>query len=112
MATNVSANGYSELFEGLSQYYQLTNILKKVFIEHKAEFRKICFGEEDMGSHSTRKGACSHALAGSTVAPQIVSICLQVMWSMGLVKERYLHYEKAGNQHLGRVVSGMDVSYK
>ncbi len=29
---------------------------------------------------------------------------------MGSVKERYLQYEKAGDQYLGRVVSGLDVN--
>ena len=29
---------------------------------------------------------------------------------MGHVKERYLQYEKAGDQYLGRVVSGLDVN--
>jgi len=29
---------------------------------------------------------------------------------MGPVKERYLQYEKAGDQYLGRVVSGLDVN--
>ncbi len=29
---------------------------------------------------------------------------------MGSIKERYLQYEKAGNQYLGQVVSGLDVN--
>ena len=29
---------------------------------------------------------------------------------MGSVKDRYLQYEKAGDQYLGRVVSGLDVN--
>ena len=29
---------------------------------------------------------------------------------MGSIKEHYLQYEKAGNQYLGRVVSGLDVN--
>jgi hypothetical protein len=32
------------------------------------------------------------------------------MWSMGLVKEHYLQFKKAGDQYLGRVVSGLDVN--
>ena len=40
----------------------------------------------------------------------MVSICLRAMWSMGHVKERYLQYEKAGDQYLGRVVTGLDVN--
>jgi len=63
-----------------------------------------------LGSHSARKGACSHASAGTTVSPPIVSICLRAIWSMGQVKERYLHYEKAGDQYLGRVVAGLNCS--
>ncbi len=31
------------------------------------------------------------------------------MCSMGRVKNRYLHYEKACDQYLGRVVSGLNV---
>jgi hypothetical protein len=40
----------------------------------------------------------------------MVSICLRAMWSMGFVKERYLQFEKAGDQYLGRVVSGLDIN--
>jgi hypothetical protein len=32
------------------------------------------------------------------------------MWSMGSEKERYLQFEKAGDQYLGLVVSGLDVN--
>ena len=32
------------------------------------------------------------------------------MWSMGLVKEHYLQFKKAGDQYLGQVVSGLDVN--
>ena len=35
------------------------------------------------------------------------SICLQACWSMGLVKDRYIHYEKAGDQFFGRSVTGI-----
>ena len=42
----------------------------------------------------------------------MVSICLCALWSMGPVKERYLHYEKAGDQYLGRVVAGLNCNDK
>ncbi len=64
----------------------------------------------NLGSHSAWKGACSFAAAGSTVCPPMVSICLRAMWSMGLVKVRYLQFEKAGDQYLGWVVSGLDIN--
>ena len=42
----------------------------------------------DLGSHSARKGSASHACAGTTVSPLMVSVCLCAMWSMGHIKER------------------------
>ena len=68
----------------------------------------VCPG--DLGSHLARKGACSFAAVGSTVCPPMFSICLQVMWSMGSVKEWYLQFEKAGDQFLGHVVLDLDVN--
>jgi hypothetical protein len=56
------------------------------------------------------RGRAVFLLSGCTVCPPMVSICLQAMWSMGLVKERYLQFKKAGDQYLGRVVSGLDVN--
>ncbi len=57
--------------------------------------------------HSVWKGSCSYAATGTTVAPPIVSIFLQKMWSMGRVKERYLSFKNAGDQYLGRLIPGM-----
>ncbi len=37
-----------------------------------------------------------------------LSFCLQAMWRMCAVKEPYLHYEEAGNQFLGHVVSELN----
>ncbi len=68
----------------------------------------ICPG--NLGLRSVWKGVCSFAVGGSTVCLPMVSICLRAMWSMGSVKERYLQFEKAVDQYLGRVVSGLDVN--
>ena len=83
-------------------------IFHQVILENEEAFRKLGVGVGDLGSHSARKGSCSFASAGSTVSPPMVSICLRALWSMGPVKERYLHYEKAGDQYLGRVVPGLN----
>ncbi len=64
----------------------------------------------DLESHSAMKGASSHACAGTMVSLPMVSICLRAMWSMGHTKERYLQYEKAGDQYLGKVVCGLEVN--
>jgi hypothetical protein len=84
--------------------------LRRIIEINQDEFLQLGIRPGDLGSHSARKGACSFASAGSTVSPPMVSICLRAMWSMGSVKERYLQFEKAGDQYLGRVVSGLDVN--
>ena len=100
VSQNVSWNGYTKLFPGRNQYGRFMKCFHKVVIENEELFLRLGVGEGDLGSHSARKGACSFASSGSTVSPPIVSVCLRAMWSMGTVKERYLHYEKAGDQLL------------
>ena len=58
----------------------------------------------DLGSHSKRKGSATLVATGSTMSPPFSAICLRAGWSMGSVKERYIHYEKAGDQFVGRTV--------
>jgi hypothetical protein len=98
------------LFPGGNQYDRFMDCLHRIIDKHRDDFFSLGISAGDLGSHSARKGACSYASAGTTVSPPIVSICLRAMWSMGQVKERYLQYEKAGDQYLGRVVSGLDVN--
>ena len=98
------------LFPGGDQYGRFMACLHRVIENNHEEFLLMGIRPGDLGSHSARKGSCSYASAGSTVSPPMVSICLRAMWSMGPVKERYLQYEKAGDQYLGRVVSGLDVN--
>ncbi len=64
----------------------------------------------NLGLHSARKGASSHASSSTTVSPPMVSICLCAMWSMGHVKECYLQFEKAGEHYLGQVLCGLNVN--
>jgi hypothetical protein len=92
------------LFPGGNQYDRFMDCLHRIIDKHRDDFFSLGISAGDLGSHSARKGACSYASAGTTVSPPIVSICLRAMWSMGQVKERYLQYEKAGDQYLGRVV--------
>ena len=60
-----------------------------------------------LGSQSARKGAAILAACGCTVSPPMAYICLRSGWSTGLLKERYLFYEKAGDQFVGRIVCGL-----
>ena len=102
--------GGGRLFPGSNQYERFMDCLHRIIEKHKEEFAALGIEPGDLGSHSARKGSSSHASAGTTVSPPMVSICLRAMWSMGPVKERYLQYEKAGDQYLGRVVCGLDVN--
>ncbi len=45
------------------------------------------------------------AVAGAVAAPQIAAICNRADWTMGKVKDVYIKYGEAGDQHIGRVVA-------
>ncbi|RHZ10866.1 hypothetical protein DYB31_002708 [Aphanomyces astaci] len=49
-------------------------------------------------------------IAGSTGGPSLVSICLRCGWSLVSVFEHYMHYERAGDQFVGRVVAGLPLN--
>ena len=53
-----------------------------------------------------RKGAVTHISTGTTSCPPIASICLRANWSMPGVMNRYIKYENAGDQFVGKCVSG------
>ncbi|KAF0683756.1 hypothetical protein As57867_024137, partial [Aphanomyces stellatus] len=64
----------------------------------------------EIGTHSIRKGAATYVCSGSTSGPSVISVCLRCGWSLGHVVERYMHYEKAGDQFVGRVVAGLPLN--
>jgi len=110
MATNITINKGYKLFPGANQYERYMKCFHKVVNANSEAFKVHGIGPGDLGSNSTWKGACSHASAGS-VSPPIVSICLQAMWSMGSVKKRYLHYDKAGDQYLVQTVDRLNCNH-
>ena len=66
--------------------------------------------DKKYGTHSVRKGVATFACSGSTGGPSIVSVCLRCGWSLGSVQDRYLKYEAAGDQYLGRVVASLPLN--
>ena len=75
--------------------------------DNKDLFENLGVKEGELGSHSCRKGAITLVSAGCTVSPPMAAICLRAGWSMGPVKDRYIHYEKAGDQFVGRCATGI-----
>ena len=61
----------------------------------------------DLGTHSLRKGASTFVSSGSTAGPSITSICLRCGWSIGGVQDRYIRYERCGDEFCGRCVAGL-----
>ena len=100
------------LFPGGGQYERFMGCLHRIVEKYSDELMAFGISPGELGSHSARKGSSSYAASGTTVSPPMVSICLRAMWSIGHNKERYLQYEKAGDQYLGRVVCGLNVNNK
>ena len=95
------------LFPGGNQYSRFMKSFRRALLRQKDEIKKLGGDIQYLGSHSARKGAATLAACGCTVSPPMASICLRAGWSMGPVKERYLFYEKAGDQFVGRTVCGL-----
>ena len=91
----------------LAANYRFIKIFHRLIKDNLDEFRALGVDEHTLGSHSCRKGAITVISTGCTVSPPMASICLRAGWSMGNVKDRYIHYEKAGDQFCGRCVTGL-----
>lgn len=65
---------------------------------------------EDIGSHSFRKGAGTYCSSGCTGGPSIISVLLRGGWEIGAVLDRYLRYSEAGDEFVGRVLSGLPLN--
>ena len=63
---------------------------------------------ETFGSHSLQKGSATFAASGSTMTPSMAAICNRAGWKMGGTRDKYIKFENAGDQYLGRVVTGLD----
>ncbi len=101
--------GHCDLFEGSGQYDRLNKILGEVVShdDHRESFAALGIPSTDFGTHSIRKGAVTHISTGTTSCPPISSICLRANWALPGVTGRYIKYENAGDQFVGRCVSGL-----
>ena len=97
----------SPLFMGNCQYKRFlkyfTNPSRTIF----DIFQPLRVEKEMLGAHSIRKGAITIVDTGWTISPPMTSICLRTDWSIGPIKYWYIHYKKAGDQFVGRSVTGI-----
>lgn len=84
---------------GLQQKSKLSKIVGRIL-------QKGGEREKQFGTHSIREGVAMFAFSGCIGGPSIVSVCLLCDWSIDCVQDRYLRYDAAGDQYLGRVVAG------
>ena len=65
-----------------------------------------------IGAHYIRKGAIIIVDTGCTISPPMDSIFLSDVWSMESIKDTYIHYEKVGDQFVGRSMTRISSSIK
>ena len=100
--------GGKKLFPADYQYNRYANILNRVIKENKEEFERIGVRVGSIGTHSARKGAATHAASGCTVSPAMAAICNRAQWKMGGTRDKYIKFENAGDQFLGRSLTGLN----
>lgn len=102
----------SSLFPGRSQYDRFCKEFKLILDDFPEELSVYGFEPSELGTHSTRKGVATGICSGCTMSPPIVSVCIRAGWTMGGVKDRYLKYEAAGDQFVGRCAACLDLLSK
>ena len=85
-----SQGGRQQLFEGKHSEKRFSHILASVVDDlPDAEAGILGARKQDIGTHSTRKGAPTHCL-GITEGPSPIQVYLRAGWSLGNVQDRYL----------------------
>ncbi|HSI20438.1 MAG TPA: hypothetical protein VLA04_01845, partial [Verrucomicrobiae bacterium] len=101
------------LFEGQRQHDRFVRKLRKVLNEDK-ELKGLIDRQgitvDDIASHSLRKGGRSYCAGGSTMGPSTATVLLRGGWRQDGMDQKYVRYEHAGDQLVGRYLSMLDVS--
>ena len=89
---------YNMLFSKNSHQHFSKYLNKKLMTSHAVEVKQMGIDPKDIAVHSIRKGAATYCCSGATGALRIASICNRAGWSMGKVKDTYIHYAESGDQ--------------
>ena len=106
---NARRAGTHKMYEGQEQAARYNTGLTALIEELRDELELLGAAGEGskLTSHGLRKGAGTYCACGSTCAPPPTSIMLRADWALGAILSRYLKFADAGDQYVGRVVSGL-----
>jgi hypothetical protein len=97
----------SLLFPGSEEDNWFRNILNQLLEKHRGDL-DVC-EVKDVGTHSIRKGATTYAPSGSVASSSSVAINNCGGWTLGVVRDVYMLYEKAGDHYVGQILAGLSV---
>ena len=98
------------LFPGGSQEDRFSKNLDILLESLPCDFVDSLGGKpEDIGTHSTRKGAASYVLS-QIGGPNVIQVFLRCCWSLGNVADRYVFLDAGGDEFVGRSVGGLPTS--
>lgn len=74
-----------------------------------AKLNELGITVEDIASHSFRKGSRSYCQGGTTASPSSPSLLLRGGWAFEGMDGKYVRYEAAADQYIGRLVAMLDI---
>jgi hypothetical protein len=110
LMTHPVGEGVQKLFPGTNQAERFRKIIVNLMNNHETVSKALGdrgMNPDDIGTHSIRKGSSTYCTSGTTASPSNAAVHLRAGWALGGVQDTYLRYEAAGDQHVGRTVSGL-----
>jgi hypothetical protein len=101
------------VFEGNRQHERFVEAIRRVLqsnLRLKEELERLGITAEDIAAHSFRKGGRSFAQGGTTGGPSTPSILLRGLWALEGIDKKYVRYEAAADQFIGRILAMLDIN--
>ncbi|KAG5189198.1 hypothetical protein JKP88DRAFT_177289, partial [Tribonema minus] len=108
MSYGLNSDISMRLFTGRHQYdrHVYSKVLKRVVQSQAGNVRLLGGKPDEIGAHSSRKGAASWVSSGSSACPSSTAVSLRAGWVQPGVEDTYKRFEAAGDQYLGRCCAG------
>ena len=97
----------NKIFPGSKQCGRFNRLFHDLLVRHKYTY--LQHGEDPtlLGTHSIQKRAATYCCTETSHGPPVVFVCLRAGWSLGRMKEHCLKYEMAGDELVGRTLTGI-----